>query len=138
MFLSVGRNPNFKFETTDTWTNSVSSTAADTFIRTTLNSKFCLAPRGFGRSSFRFFEAIQLDTIPVYFWDDIEWLPYKDILDYSKFSVSIHESEIDRTAEILRSISNEKYVSMVEELKRVRHYFTLDSMCKYIMDKINR
>jgi hypothetical protein len=138
MFLSVGRNPNFKFETTDTWTNSVSSTAADTFIRTTLNSKFCLAPRGFGRSSFRFFEAIQLDTIPVYFWDDIEWLPYKDILDYTKFSVSIHESEIDKTAEILRSISNEKYVSMVEELKRVRHYFTLDSMCKYIISKLTQ
>ena len=136
IFLSVGRNPSFKFQTTDTWTNSVSQPQADTFIRTTLNSKFCLAPRGFGRSSFRFFEAMQLDTIPVYFWDDIEWLPYKDILDYSKFSVSIHESQINKTPEILKSISNDKYASMLEELKRVRHYFTLDSMCKYIMDKL--
>ena len=137
MFLSIGRNSSFKFQTTDTWTNSVSQPQADTFIRTTLNSKFCLAPRGFGRSSFRFFEAIQLDTIPVYFWDDIEWLPYKDILDYSKFSVSIHESQINKTPEILKSISNEKYVSMVEELKRVRHYFTLEGMSEYIIGKLN-
>ena len=77
-----------------------------------------------------------LDTVPVYFWDDIEWLPYKDVLDYSKFSVSIHHSDIPRTAEILKSISNEKYISMVEELKRVRHYFTLEGMSEYICTKI--
>lgn len=138
IFLSVGRNSSFKFQTSDTWTNSVSQPQADTFIRTTLNSKFCLAPRGFGRSSFRFFEAIQLDTIPVYFWDDIEWLPYKDILDYSKFSVSIHESDINKTAEILKSISNDKYASMLEELKRVRHYFTLEGMSEYIIGKLKQ
>ena len=138
VFLSIEKNPSFKFQTSDAWTNSVSNAAADTFIRTTLNSKFCLAPRGFGRSSFRFFEAIQLDTVPVYFWDDIEWLPYKDVLDYSKFSVSIHESDINKTAEILKSISNDKYVSMVEELKRVRHYFTLEGMSEYIIGKLER
>ena len=136
MFLSIGRNPSFKFQTSDVWTNSVSNVAADTFIRTTLNSKFCLAPRGFGRSSFRFFEAIQLDTVPIYFWDDIEWLPYKDILDYSKFSVSIRDSDINKTAEILKSISNDKYVSMVEELKRVKPYFTLEGMSDYIISKL--
>ena len=138
MFLSIGRNPNFKFETNDIWTNSVPHAAADTFIKTTLNSKYCLAPRGFGRSSFRFFEAMLLDTVPVYFWDDKEWLPYKDILDYSKFSVSIHESEVDKTAQILKSISHERYLSMVEELKRVRPYFTLEGMSEYIITKLKQ
>ena len=136
MFLSIGRNPNFKFETNDIWTNSVPHAAADTFIKTTLNSKYCLAPRGFGRSSFRFFEAMLLDTVPVYFWDDAEWLPYKDILDYSKFSVSIHKTNIDKTAQILKSISHERYLSMVEELKRVRPYFTLEGMSEYIISKL--
>jgi hypothetical protein len=138
MFLSIGRNPNFKFETNDIWTNSVSEPKADTFIKTTLNSKYCLAPRGFGRSSFRFFEAMLLDTVPVYFWDDTEWLPYKDILDYSKFSVSIHETDVDKTAQILKSISHEKYLSMVEELKRVRPYFTLEGMSEYIISKLKQ
>lgn len=136
MFTLLGRKPNFKFETRGIWTNNIPQNLADVFINTTLNSKFCLAPRGFGRSSFRFFEAMLLDTIPVYFWDDIEWLPYKDILDYSKFSVSIHDNDIPRTAEILKSITNEQYMGMLEELKRVRHYFTLEGMSDYIINKI--
>jgi hypothetical protein len=130
------KNPNFKFETRGLWTNNIPENLADIFINTTLNSKFCLAPRGFGRSSFRFFEAMLLDTIPVYFWDDIEWLPYKDILDYTKFSVSIKENDITKTGEILKSITSEEYMSMMEELKKVRRYFTLEGMSDYIINKI--
>jgi hypothetical protein len=136
IFRLFGRKATIKFVANGEWTNNVSTDAADTFIDTTLQSKFCLAPRGYGRSSFRFFEAMLLDTVPVYFWDDIEWLPYKDVLDYSKFSVSIHRNDIPRLNDILRSVSNEKYLSMVEELKRVRHYFTLEGMSDYIVNKI--
>lgn len=136
MFINLGRKQNFKFDTKGEWSNVIPERLAEIFINTTLSSKFCLAPRGFGRSSFRFFEAMLLDTIPVYFWDDIEWLPYKDILDYSKFSVSIHDNDIPRTAEILKSISNEKYLGMVEELKRVRRHFTLEGMSEYVINKI--
>ena len=119
------------------WTSNVSKSAADIFIEKTLESKFCLSPRGYGRSSFRFFEAMLLDTIPVYFWDDIEWLPYKDVLDYTKFSVSIQEKDFGRVYDILKTISNKKYLSMVEELKRVRHYFTLEGMSEYVVKKIS-
>ncbi len=118
------------------WTNSVSKSAAELFIDLTLNSKFCLAPRGYGRSSFRFFEAMLLDCIPVYFWDDIEWLPYKDILDYSKFSLSIQEKDIEKTIDILKSISEEKYVSMLEEMKKVRYHFSLEGMSENIFKSI--
>jgi len=118
------------------WTNNIQTCAADIFIETTLQSKFCLAPRGYGRSSFRFFEAMLLDCVPVYIWDDIEWLPYKEILDYSKFAVSISSKDIPNIYNILKSISNENYQSMVEELKRVRHHFTLEGMSEYIINKI--
>jgi hypothetical protein len=124
-------------QSSNAWTNSVSNSSAELFIDMTLQSKFCLAPRGYGRSSFRFFEAMLLDCIPVYFWDDIEWLPYMEILDYSKFAVSIHINDIENTETILKSISNEKYASMQEELKRVRYYFTLEGMSEYIINHIN-
>ena len=124
--------PNIYISTQHVWTSNVPQDSAELFIEKTLESKFCLAPRGYGRSSFRFFEAIILGTIPVYFWNDIEWLPYKDVLDYTKFSVSIHEKDISRTYEILTSISDETYESMVEELTRVRHYFTLEYMVDYV------
>lgn len=136
MFLQLGKKLNFKFNIRTIWSNNIAGNLADDFINTTLQSKFCLAPRGFGKGSFRYFEAMLLDTIPVYFWDDIEWLPYKDILDYSKFSVSIHSNDINKTGEILKGITPIKYDEMIEELKRVRHYFTLEGMSEYIVQKI--
>ena len=116
------------FQIQSTWTPSVSEDAAEIFLKETIRSKFCLAPRGYGRSSFRFFEAMQLDTIPVYFWDDEEWLPYREHLDYRTFSISISKKEIGKTEERLRGISDETYQEMVQELQRVRHWFTLEGL----------
>ena len=114
------------------WSPYIPKDDATTFIELTLRSKFCLAPRGYGRSSFRFFEAILLDTIPVYIWDDMEWLPYKELLDYSAFSISIHKKDIPHLYTILESISDEKYESMLDELKKIKHFFTLDGLCHYV------
>ena len=118
------------------WSPNVGEQDAQTFIEETRCSKFCLAPRGYGRSSFRFFEAMLLNTVPVYMWDDKEWLPYKEHLDYTAFSVSISKKEIGRTYEILSSITEEEYEKMKEEMARVRHWFTLDGMAEYIVQKI--
>jgi hypothetical protein len=137
IFTLLNTKPNFKFEVNTVWTNKVPTSSSEAFINTTLQSKFCLAPRGFGRSSFRFFEAMLLGVIPVYFWDDIEWLPYKDKIDYSKFTVSIHDNNINRTSEVLKSITNEQYNNMVNEMNRVSHYFTLEGMSEYILEYIS-
>jgi hypothetical protein len=118
------------------WSSYISDNQADRFVDITTTSKFCLAPRGYGRSSFRFFEAIQLGCIPVYIWDDIEWLPYKDVLDYSSFAVSINIKDVGTLYDRLSSISDEKYESMCCELRRVQSYFTLEYMMKYITDFI--
>lgn len=118
------------------WSSSVKEQDASLFIEQTLQSKFCLAPRGYGRSSFRFFEAMLLDTIPVYVWDDIEWLPYREILDYSTFSISISKNDVPRLHDILSSISTEMYENMVSELKKNRHWFTLEGMVDYIVKRI--
>ena len=118
------------------WSSSVKEQDAALFIEQTLQSKFCLAPRGYGRSSFRFFEAMLLDTIPVYVWDDIEWLPYREILDYSTFSISISHKELPHLHDILSSISTEMYENMVLSMKKNRHWFTLEGMVDYIVKRI--
>ena len=120
----------------DKWESTVPDNDATTFINLTSRSKFCLAPRGYGRSSFRFFEAMQLGIIPVYIWDDIEWLPYKDQLDYTTFSLSIHRSDLPRIEHILRSVSEETYQTMVDTLMHVRQSFTLGGLCEYIIQRI--
>lgn len=140
MIASVEKKDNVFLQTKPhaEWTNRVSSSAAEVFVDATIKSKFCLAPRGYGRGSFRFYEAMLLDTIPVYFWDDQEWLPYKDIIDYKMFCVSISEREIDKTYNILESISKETYQSMMEHMKRYRNLFTLGGMCEYIIMRIKQ
>jgi len=47
-----------------------------TWQKDMLGTKFNLAPRGYGRSSFRYAEAIQMGRIPVFLWDDYPWIPY--------------------------------------------------------------
>jgi len=116
-----------------TWSPAVPQDDATRFIDTTLRSRFCLAPRGYGRSSFRFFEAIQLDTIPVYVWDDIKWLPYQEVLDYDAFSISVHVSELPTLHERLASISEKNYKHMLIHLRDVKHWFMLEGMCEYIV-----
>ena len=116
-----------------TWSPAVPQDDAKRFIEITLSSRFCLAPRGYGRSSFRFFEAIQLDTIPIYVWDDIEWLPYQEVLDYDAFSISVHVSELHTLHERLKSITEKDYEHMVTHLHDVKRWFTLEGMCEYIV-----
>ena len=112
--------PGFKFHLSHNWTSSVQNDAQELFIQTTLNSKFALAPRGYGRSSFRFFEIFQLGCIPVYVWDDVEWLPYTELLDYSKFCISIHENQIDELDTILSKIDETKYQEMWKEYEKIK------------------
>ena len=126
------RNPRFKFSLRQGWTNQVQVDHQQLFIDYTRNSKFALAPRGYGKSSFRFFEIFKLGCIPVYVWDDKEWLPYKDVLDYDKFCVSIHVSELEILDEILMSINEKKYNQMLAEYEKIKHMFEMPYMCEYI------
>ena len=129
-------NPaHFSYSVAANWTNVVDSQKQTLFIDTTVDSKFCLAPRGYGRSSFRFFEAFQLGTVPIYVWDDMEWLPYLDILDYSKFAISIHVSKLGELESRLLAIDEEAYAGMLREYEQVKHWFTLEGMTQYIVDR---
>jgi Exostosin family len=129
------QHPGFEFHMNPTWTNAVGQGSQDLFIDKTLSSKFALAPRGYGRSSFRFYEIFKLGTIPIYVWDDVEWLPYKEHLDYQKFCISIHESQIEELPAILEKIDETKYQEMQREYEKIKSMFDLDYMAEYITKK---
>jgi len=114
------------------WSIQVNTDMQKVFIEKTLDSKFALAPRGYGRSSFRFFEIFQLGAVPVYVWDDIERLPYKELIDYSKICVSIHSSAIHTLPNILNNITQEKYDEMIQGYKNLQNIFSLEVMFSYI------
>ena len=81
MFNTLENNLNFRLIHSGGWTPEVNKQLQNIFIENTINSKFALAPRGYGKGSFRFFECFQLGTIPIYLWNDEEWLPFKNTID---------------------------------------------------------
>lgn len=133
MFNILGNNPNFKLINSGGWTPDVNKTLQNIFIETTINSKFALAPRGYGRSSFRFFECFQLGTIPIYLWNDEEWLPFKNIIDYNKLCISMHISKIHELENKLLSINEEQYNKMFEYYNSIKHLFQLEGMSNKII-----
>tara|TARA_Y100000389_G_scaffold204655_1_gene258623 strand:+ start:13226 stop:14086 length:861 start_codon:yes stop_codon:yes gene_type:complete len=127
------KNKGFIFIDNNSWTDKVSKDKQDHFIEGTLRSKFAFAPRGYGRSSFRFFEIFKLGTIPIYVWDDIEWLPYKDEINYEDICISINIKDIDKLNNILDSIDEEKYRKMLENYEKIKYKFDLKFMCEYVV-----
>ena len=136
MFSYLDRNPDFKMINSGGWTPKVNENLQQVFIETTINSKFALAPRGYGRSSFRFFECFQLGTIPIYIWNDICWLPFQDVIDYKKLCMVIHISEIGKLYELLLSVDKKKYNEMFEYYHSIKYLFQLDGMSKYLLETL--
>lgn len=129
--------PNFYIHI-KSWTPNVPMNDIQHFLQVTKRSIFTLAPRGYGRNSFRFFECFLLNTIPIYVYDDVNWLPYQDKIDYTRFSIVIHENDLPNIGSILQHIDEAKQEEMLEEVKTHAHYFTLDYMCKYVIETLNK
>ena len=126
-------NQNFVFFDSGGWTPSVNENLQQQFINRTIDSKFALAPRGYGRGSFRFFECFQLGTIPIYLWNDIEWLPFQEIIDYKKLCISMHISKIGELESRLLSITEEEYNQMLNYYQEIKHLFELQGMSEQII-----
>lgn len=126
-------NPNFVIINSGGWTTTVNQNLQNIFITTTINSKFAFAPRGYGRSSFRFFECFQLGTIPIYVWNDVNWLPFQNIIDYNKLCIVLNVSEIDSLESKLLSINEEQYKNMLTYYDEIKYLFELKGMTEQII-----
>ena len=115
------------------WDNTMAVDNVEDFINASLKSKFVLCPRGWGLTSFRLYEAMQLDAVPVYISDKF-WTPFTYELNWDDFCVMISEEEIPNLHSILESISDEKYEMMKRKIEEVyENYFTLEGTCNKIL-----
>lgn len=115
------------------WEPIISKEKEFKFKDITERSIFTLCPRGDGPTSFRFYEAMQLGSIPVYVYDSL-WLPYQKDLDWHNLCVLVHENEIPHIKEILESISEEKIKSMQSYAKKIYdEWFSLEGMSTKII-----
>jgi len=118
------------------WSTTVPMDNFKKFLDITCSSKFGLAPRGYGKSSFRMYEILQLGTVPVYI-SDIHYLPWTDELDWNDFCVPVNEDEIGDIDAILKSINDVEYNKLLENGRKVyEEYFTLEGMFKNIVKRI--
>lgn len=108
------------------------------FRETARRSWFGLAPRGYGKTSYRLYEMLHFGAIPVYIYDE-PWLPYLDRLDWTEFAVLCHASELERLPSRLRSIPVEQRVRMLDRgAELVPDWFTADAVCRRIMEYASR
>ena len=106
------------------------------FMNITSRSIFTLCPRGYGRNSFRMYEAMQLGSIPVYIYDE-DWRAFKDNVNWDEFSVSIHYTNLNNLNSILNSISQDKIEQMSKNaIKAYDDFFSLESLSKQIIERI--
>lgn len=120
----------------DTWSPTVPIDNFKNFVEITSSSKFSLAPRGYGKQSFRLYEILQLGSVPVYVSDE-HYLPWMDELDWNDFCVPVNEDEIEEIDDILKSISDEDYNKLVQNGKKAyQEYFTLEGMFQNIIKRI--
>ena len=120
----------------DNWNPNVSEDNLNRFLMITSDSEFCLCPRGYGKTSFRLYEAMQLGSIPVYISDDF-YLPWSDELDWSDFAVLIKREQIPDLYDILKSISEDKKDSMRQNIKHIySDYFTLNGTYDNIIKRL--
>jgi hypothetical protein len=99
------------------------------------DSTFALCPRGFGKTSYRLYEAIQLGVIPVYIYDE-PWLPYQDIINWISFCVLLPFEMFGCLRDVLGDFSKEKIAEIQFNLDKVRPMFTMQYACEYAYKKM--
>jgi hypothetical protein len=106
----------------------------ETYKQILNRSIFSLAPRGFGYTSFRLYEAIAANSIPIFVWEDKICLPFDDEIDWTEFSIVIHISQIRDLENILKNVNIPK---MQQQLAQIKHVFTFNYTTDYIIQKIS-
>jgi len=98
------------------------------------HTKFNLAPRGFGRTSFRLAEVVQIGRLPVYLYDDVPWLPYAGTnISVEAFGYSVHAlspAAVDAAAMSLQrdGRNNTELVRRLEVAKQARVHYTYEGV----------
>jgi len=78
------------------------------------NSVFALSPRGFGPASFRMYEAIQMQCIPIYISDEF-WLPFTEYIEWDKMCLLINGDEIETIPEKVDALlESGEYQNMID------------------------
>lgn len=86
------------------------------FVTRTLQSYTALCPRGYGGSSFRFFEAMQLGVVPLLI-GDIDTRPFKKFIDWDE--ISLYVDNPDKLSSVLNRLNRKQLQTMGSKARAV-------------------
>lgn len=122
-----------------TWQYNINKSDLDIFRETTKKSVFTICARGYGKQSFRFYETLQLGSIPVYIYDDVPYLPFSNELNYNSFCIVLDVKNIQNLKDILRSKTQSEIDAMLKNGKEAyENFFTLDKVCEKIISLVGK
>lgn len=109
---------------------------SDDWKKMFLQSKAILCPRGYGRTTSRVIESLQLGYIPIYVYDDVIYLEYYNSIKWEEigFIARIDRvsgvDESDKIIDFIRSLTPEKVRRMRTKIKSMynTHFTTQASM----------
>jgi hypothetical protein len=100
------------------------------------STKFPLAPRGYGRSSYRFTEIIHAGRCPIYIYDDFPWIPYQGTnASIDKYGFYVRNTDavaIDSLVAKIANISTAEYQTMTNNVAALRYWFTYKGIIEQI------
>jgi hypothetical protein len=125
--------------TSKSWQYNVHSVDFNLFLETTKKSIFTICARGYGKQSYRFYETLQLGSIPVYIYDNDPYLPFSDEIDYNSFCVVLNIDKIDDLKGILKSKTQKQIDEMLSNGNKIyNEYFKLDKLPEKIISMVNK
>jgi hypothetical protein len=118
---------------------NLSNGLSEAFRDIIYDSVFGLSPRGYGPTSFRMYETMQMDAIPIYI-SDVFWLPFENEIDWNKAAILIDESSIDKIPGIVdQLLETGKYEKYLEYARMVYDkYLTWDGTLNQITKIISK
>lgn len=136
MLKSIRNSEDF-YISMEEWSPTVGEDRLKNFIEKTSQSIFTLCPRGYGRNSFRIYEAIQLGSIPVIISDSF-YLPWQDEIDWNKISLLVGVEELGDIEKKIKSISK----TQIEDMRLMaqslyKDFFSIDGVCNKIIERLN-
>jgi hypothetical protein len=118
------------------WSPQVPVEKVDLFKQITQRSIFSLCPRGYGSTSYRLYEAIQLGAIPVYV-SDRHLLPWSDEIDWSSFCVIVGPNDIQNIQKMTLGITASRARKMQDALVGLwENNFSIQATCNHIAKRL--
>lgn len=98
-------------------------------------SSAVLCPRGYGSNSFRFFESMELGSVP-FLISDVDSRPFKDFLDWQ--SCSFFSDSVDETIEMLNSYGKETLLEMGKKAQNLwKESLSQGKWCRFVISELN-